>query len=335
MSKTTLLLFSVLLLVSGPALAQSPSGTQEQDDVVRVSTSVVTVPVSVLDRQGRLITSLSKEDFHVYEDGVEQEIAFFETADKPFTVALLLDTSDSTKLKLAQIQEAAVAFLDRLRPEDQVLVVAFDRNVNVMTHATADRSRAAAAIRRTKSGGGTSVYDAIALATERLLKQTAGRKAVIVFTDGVDTTSTLATYDGTLRTTEQLDALVYTIRFPTDADVASGRTGVANPMENPTGGQLVTAKGEPLEAAYRRAGLYLQGLAERSGGRFFLAGTIGSLSEAFGRIADELRQQYSLGFYPKNRSADGKRRRLKVTVGMTDATVRARRAYVYKPAIVK
>jgi Ca-activated chloride channel family protein len=327
------LLLLLSLLVSSHAFAQrqnpahgSPQGAADDDEVVRVSTALVTVPVGVTDRQGRFIPGLRKEDFRIYEDGVEQEVTFFETADKPFTVVLVLDVSDSARVKLAEIQEAAVAFLEQLRPADRVLVIAFNRYVSVMTEATADRARAAAAIRRTRTGGGTSLYEAVSEATGRQLKGVGGRKAVVLFTDGVDTSSKRASFESTLREAEELDALVYTIQYSTDDDVAGGRTGVQNPI----GGQLVTARGEPLEEAYKRGGLYLRMLAGGTGGRSFRAGSSALLAEAFGRIAEELRRQYSLGYYPKNRSPEGKRRRLKVRVSMSDAAVRARGGYVYK-----
>jgi VWFA-related protein len=332
---TAVLLLLVSLLVSSDALARqqkSPapgapqSADDDDDEVVRVSTALVTVPVSVMDRQGKFIPDLRREDFRIYEDGVEQEVAFFETADKPFTVALLLDVSDSALLKHAEIQEAAVAFLEQLRPDDRVLVIAFNRDVTVMTEATADRARAAAAIRRTRTGGGTSLYEAVAEATGRRLRGVSGRKAVILFTDGVDTSSRHASFESTLRASEELDALVYTIQYMTGEDVAGGLTGVRSHV----GGQLVTAKGEPLDAAYKRAGLYLRLLAGGTGGRSYRAGSSALLAEAFGRIAEELRRQYSLGYYPKNRSAEGKRRRLRVRVGTPGVVVRARGGYIYR-----
>ncbi len=321
------LLLLLSLLVSSRAFAQgqhpAPESPQDVDeaDVVRVSTSVVTVPVSVTDRQGRFIPGLGKDDFRIYEDGVEQEVAFFETADKPFTVALVLDVSDSARFKLSQIQEAAIAFLEQLRPTDRVIVFAFNRDVSLMTEATADRARAAAAIRRTRTGGGTSLYEAVAEATGRRLRSVGGRKAVVLFTDGVDTSSKRASFESTLRAAEELDALVYTIQYSTGEDVA-GNT--------PFGTQIVTAKGEPLEAAYKRATLYMRLLADGSGGRAFRAVSPERLAEVFGSIAEDLRRQYSLGFYPKNRSANGKRRNLKVRVRMSDAAVRARGGYIYR-----
>ena len=326
------LLLMLAFCVTHPAFAQrrdTPRAAAQEpgdEEVVRVSTSLVTVPVSVADRQGRFIPDLRKEDFRIYEDGVEQEVAFFEMADKPFTVALLLDTSDSAKLKLKEIQDAAVAFLEQLRPADRVLVIAFDRNVNVLTEATTDRARAAAAIRRTQTGGGTSLYEAVAEATGQRLRQIAGRKAVVLFTDGVDTSSKRATFESTLRAAEELDALVYTIQYMTDGDAAGG----AVRLQGPPVGEIITAKGETLDVAYKRAASYLRLLAGGTGGRSFRAGSPKLLAEAFGRIAEELRRQYSLGYYPKNRDARGKRRRLKVRVDIPDAAVRARAGYVYE-----
>ena len=303
---------------------EPPTPSTDDEEVVRVSTALVTVPVSVSDRQGRFIPDLRREDFHIYEDGVEQEVAFFETADKPFTVALLLDTSDSARLKFKEIQDAAVAFLEQLRTEDRVIVIAFDSNVNVLSDATADRARAAAAVRRAQSGGGTSLYEAVAAVTGRRLKAVPGRKAVILFTDGVDTSSKRATFESTLRAVEELDAVIYTVQYKTDGDVASA-------FQNSVGQQIVTAKGEPLDVAYKRAGLYLHQLAGVSGGRYYSAGSSSMLAEAFARIAAELRRQYSLGYYPQNRSAAGKRRHLKVRISVPDAAVRARGGYIYQP----
>jgi len=333
MKKSNVVLLLLLsLLVSSHASAQQQKPTPESprraddDDVVRVSTTLVTVPVSVMDRQGRFIHDLGKQDFRIYEDDVEQEVAFFETPDKPFTVALMLDVSDSARLKLADIQEAAVAFLEQLRPADRVIVIAFNRDVTVMTEATADPALAAAAIRRRRTGGGTSLYEAVSEAVAQRLRNVGGRKAVVLFTDGVDTSSRRASFESTLRAAEELDALVYTIQYRTDDDVAAGLTGA----QNPDAGRLVTAKGESLDTAYKRAGLYLRLLADRAGGRSFRAGSSALLAEAFRHIAEELRRQYSLGYYPKNRSAEGKRRRLRVSVSTSDAVVRARRGYIYK-----
>jgi len=127
--------FFLVLAVPMFSLAQN----QTDDEIVSINTMLVTVPVSVKNRNGGFISNLRPQDFRIFEDGVEQEIAFFETADKPFTVALLLDVSDSTKIKLDEIQAAAIAFIEQLRLNERVIVVAFDKKIVTLTKSTDDR----------------------------------------------------------------------------------------------------------------------------------------------------------------------------------------------------
>jgi VWFA-related protein len=327
------LIVSALLLVSFVAVvaqeSKHPARQGDDDEVVRVNTSLVTVPVSVTDRQGRFVPNLTREQFRLLEDGVEQEIAFFETADKPFTVALLLDTSDSTRLKLRDIQAAAIAFLDQLRPADRVIVVSFDKRVNVLSGATNDRAALRASILRAQSGGGTSLYSAFELIVEQQLRHIRGRKAVVLFTDGVDTTSRGASYESTLRAAEELDALIYVIRYDTYNDAARALPATSSGGLG-AGGVLMTSKGEPLDVAYKRAGIYLNLLADKSGGRLFYADSPGNLSQTFARVAAELREQYSLGYYPKLAAQSGGERRIRVRVNAKGLAVHARRSYAIR-----
>jgi VWFA-related protein len=131
------------------------------DDVLKIETSLITIPVSVFDRNGLYIPNLSEEDFKVFEDGNEQEIAYFGTSEKPFTVVLLLDTSPSTEFKIDEIREAAIAFVNQLKAQDLVMVIEFDANVNVLTEPTGDRQKIYRAIKKADFGGGTSLYDAV------------------------------------------------------------------------------------------------------------------------------------------------------------------------------
>ncbi|PYS83602.1 MAG: hypothetical protein DMF70_06345 [Acidobacteria bacterium] len=140
----------------GTFAQKQPAPLDQDDDVLRISTNLVTVPISVMDRQGRFVPDLNESQFHLFEDGVEQRIAFFESAAKPFTVALLLDTSDSTRFKLEDIEDAALAFVDQLRADDRVLVAAFDKRVTLLTEATSSRRVLHDAIRRAQTGGGRS-----------------------------------------------------------------------------------------------------------------------------------------------------------------------------------
>jgi VWFA-related protein len=277
---------------------------------------------------------LRREDFHLYEDGVEQEIAYFESpdarsesAEKPFTVVLLLDNSDSTQFKLKQIKDAATAFVDQLGPEDRILVMAFDRNVRVLTQQTMDRNTLHDAISLMQSGGGTSLYDALD-SVIAWLARISGRKAIVLLTDGVDTASVKATYESTVRAAEQLDAAVYSIQYNTYADFADNPSRQTYAVG--TGGTAhMTKSGELASEAYKRGTLYLRLLAAKTGGRFEYTDSIKNLSRSFGRIAAELRQQYTLGYYPKNRTVNGVRQ-LTVRVGMPNVVIRGRKSYVYK-----
>lgn len=320
-SALALLIFSAALAASSTAQQQKAPAVQEAGDeeVVRVNTTLVTIPVSVLDRNGKFVPDLRREDFHVYEDGVEQEIAYFETAESPFTVALILDKSDSTVARFDDIKRAAIAFLEQLRPDDRVMLVAFDKNVHVEAEPTSDRAVLRAAIERLKSGGSTSLYSAVALTVGERLSRVRGRKAVVLFTDGVDTASRKDTYETTLRAAEEVDALVYAIQYETYDDVR---------MLDGARGVLVTAKGETLDVAYKRANLYLHLLADKTGGDFLHADSPKNLSRTFARVAEQLRQQYSIGFYPKRAAQGAQKRSLRVRVGVNNVAVRARKSYL-------
>lgn len=297
----------------------------QDEEVVRVTTSLVTIPINVMDRNGRFVAGLDQNQFHLFEDGIEQHIAFFDSAEQAFTVALMLDVSDSTTEKLNQIKDAARAFIEELKENDRVMVLVFDKNVTVMCEPTSDRALVKLAIDRARWGGGTSLYDAVELMATKQLKKVRGRKAIVLFTDGVDTTSSSATYDGTLRAAEELDALIYSIQYNTYNDQTA-------PLpDGQMAATVVTSNGEPLNIAYKRAGVYLQSLSDKTAGRFYSATGLNYLKQSFRSIAAELRQQYSLGYYPSNKSSARRKRDLKVRVNLPGVALRYRRSYVYAP----
>ncbi len=314
-----------------------------EGDVLRVNTALVTVPVSVMDRNGKYIPDLGREDFKIFDEGIEQRVAYFATVDQPFTVALVIDTSGSTDFRLEDIQEAAIAFVNQLKPEDRVIVISFDDQINVLTKPTSDRSEMIKAIRRTRTGGGTRLYDAVELVIKKQLKQINGRKAMVLFTDGVDTTSRQASHDSTLRDAEELDALIYPVAYDSKNN---GRWGGGGPQQIPLpGGRGGVILGSPFPrspvpggggggtnpADTQRARMYLFELARRTGGRLYNGGSLLGISQAFVQIADELRRQYSLGYYPKHAGQAGQRRQLKVRVSQPNLVVVARDSYIYSP----
>ena len=309
------------------AFGQTQVTRQTDEAVVRVSTNLVTVPVAVLDRNGRFIPDLTIDQFHIYEDGVEQKIVHFDSAEKPFTLALMLDVSDSARFKLKEIQDAAAIFVKQLHSNDRVMIVAFDRNVTILSEPASDRTVVTESIYGARTGGGTSLYNALDVVMKQRLSRIAGRKAIVLFTDGVDTTSAGASYASTLREAQELDALVYAIQYDTYSDRAGAG---ANPTKSQTAVTLTTRSGELLNLAYTRATRYLRLLTQQSGGRFYYADSPAQLARSFARIAAELRQQYALAYYPTSKGSDSQKREIRVRVAVPNVVVRARKSYIHR-----
>lgn len=348
--------------------------TVQDGDVLRIDTNLVTIPVKVSDRNGKYVAGLTKENFKIFEDGAEQEIAYFSKVEEPFTVALVLDMSYSSTFKIGEIHSAAMAFVNQLHPDDKVMVISFDEEVHVLCEPTNDRNILQTAIRSTQVASGTSLYEAVDLVLNKRMKKIAGRKAIVLFTDGVDTTSRQAYASDNLRDVYETDSLIYPVEYDTYNDVQAIKNnpigipqkttvpgtstgtgspfpfpfpgssnpipstipGIPSPSPIPGGGNQsplpfpipTTASSQGTSAEdYRKAEEYLEALANSTSGRVYKASTTANLAQAFTNIANELRQIYSLGFYP-NDEKTAKKRQLKVKVDQSGAVVRARDSYV-------
>lgn len=324
--------------VIGPKSTAVPSTVD--DEVIRVNTQLVSVPVRVMDRKGRFIGGLTRESFKIFENGVEQELALFANETEPFTVALVLDMSYSTKFKLNEIQSAAIAFIDQLRPSDRVLVASFDADVHILCDATSDRQEIYRAIKRTRIATGTSLYEAVDLVMNQQLRGVEGRKAIILFTDGVDTTSRRADDRRNLHDAMELDSLIYTIKYDTFADVQAMKNKpiiqqptIPLPTSSPSPFPQIPMIGTPGGAGttpeeYRHAGAYLQGLADRTGGRLYSATSLVNLADAYTKIASELREFYSIGYYPSEDREPSRSSNVKVKVDREAVVVRSRETFV-------
>jgi Ca-activated chloride channel family protein len=314
----------------------NPEGETVEGDVIRFDTSLVTVPVTVLDRNGRYVPLLRREQFRISENGVEQKIAYFATTNSPFSVVLLIDTSGSTQFRLDDIQNAAIKFVERLKPADSVMVISFDDRIQVQCKATTDRNVIEKAIRRTRTGGGTRLYDAVDDILRKQLKTIEGRKAIVLFTDGVDTTSHRASYDSTVRLAEESDAPIYSVDYDTSGYGGGMGQGIPLPggrgtvlgLPLPTPGIPGTSTGT-TPRDYRRAVAYLHALSNSTGGRFYSGDSLFGIAQAFTWIAEELGRQYSLGYYPSTPGKEGERRQIKVRVTESDLVVKARDSYIY------
>jgi len=325
---------------SQKAPPQSTKAPTEEADVVFIETNLIQTPVSVLDRNGRFIPNLKKKDFKIFEDGVEQAIELFQTSEQPFTVILMLDISPSTRYKMDEIHYAALTFVNQLRPSDKVMVVAFDQRVRVLSEPTTDRKNLYGAIYGSQFGSGTSLYDAVDAVTNLELVATPGRKAIVLFTDGVDTTSRRASFESSVAGVEEVDALIYPIRYNTMAPGTAPNMGVdpATFAKLPKEAQELLARASNMRGLqrgqsyteYERGKSYLEALAANSGGRMFDADTITNLEASFSGVAEELRRQYSVGYYSNKDGAAGDRKHIKIKVARPGAVVRSKTTYIVK-----
>lgn len=337
------------------------SNTPDTDDTIKVDTALVTIPLTAMDSNGRFLPNLKKSDFKLYEDDVAQEIESLGAVEVPFNVVLMLDTSGSTEDKMRDIQEAAITFVDQLRRDDRVMVVSFDERIYVDCEFTSDRARLRRAIYGTSTGGSTKLYDAVDLVITERLNRIQGRKAIVLFTDGKDTSSRLASAQSTLQLVEEGDVLVYPIHYETMEQMRIYGPGLPrggprsqpwpSPFPYPGGrGRFPGGRGRrwPFDpfpayqfpqngggrpnggrtrASNSRGAEYLHQLAEKSGGRIFYAESIPNLSQAFASVAEELRHQYTLSYYPTNPARDGAWRRVKVRATQPGVVVRAKDGY--------
>jgi VWFA-related protein len=331
---------------------QQTSGQQSggKDETIKLDATLVNLPLLVSDRSGRFIPQLSKRDFDIYEDGVKQEIAFFGNEEVPFNVALMLDVSPSVSNSLRDIQDAAIAFVKELRPEDRIMIVAFDRNVRFLTDFTNDRYVLERAIDNTRTGNGTSVYEAVYDTVENRLRHVDGRKAMILLSDGEDTTSRSVGYEEAINCVQESDVLVYGLRFPDTGGYGPNYPRNRNPYPYPfpssrwpfpfpwphfvpldpaagsggssNGGQW----GHRKDTSHGRD--FLADVAEAGGGPVYDAKTVHDMARLARQIADELRHVYVVSYYPTNSLSNGGYRSIRVQVhGRDDIAVRHRRGY--------
>lgn len=282
----------------------------EEGDVVRVESNLVTVPASIMDRDGRYITDLRKADFQIFEDGVEQEIAYFAPVEQPFTILFLLDLSGSMSDRLTDLENAVTAFLGQLRADDRLGAVAFADTSWVLVRFTkVSELSKGIRIRHRSDQSSTMIYDAVDDALERIKKEQ-GRKAIVLFSDGFGS-GVLSSARDNLRKAEELDALIYTVQFNTLDEQPSHFVN--------------------RQKYYKRVeegNRYMRDLARKTGGEPYRIESLSDLGRTFGLVADQLRRQYSLGYYPKRQLESGQQRQIKVRVRVPHLIVRARDGFI-------
>jgi VWFA-related protein len=318
-------------IVEKPVAAKNEPSKKPSEDVVRIETDLVTVPVRIFSKDGRPGGGFKQEEFKIYENGVEQPIAYFADEDHPFTVALLLDMSYSTVFKLRDIQAAADLFVSQLRGDDRVMIIAFDEEVRMLCGPTSNREALRLAIAATSIGSGTSVYDALDAALNEHLRKIDGRKAIVLLTDGVDTRSRKASAQTIVQNLGESEELVFPVQYDTFGDVQRNRQKDApiayDKDDRPYTAQNAPSKGE-REEDYSAASDFLNNLANETGGRVYKAGSNTKLNQAFANIAEELRKTYSVGYYPSELHKPGETYSIKVRVYRPGLIVRAREKFL-------
>ena len=299
-----------------------------EGDVVRVTTSLVKVPVAVRDRAGLYISDLEKEDFHVYESDGEKRIANFGGVEEPISIVLLIDVSCSIK-KPQDTITAALAFVDSLRPADSLLPIAFGKQIYaLLTESTRDHVLLRARILELPDGtkvpcdrGGTRLGDAVEFVIHHVLKNGKGRGAVLLLTDGRDSNMSKPGWMyRTLRDVSELGVPFYSIRLWGDDHWPF--TGF--PGDPPAGRAKLWFSAKDYIG-------YIDQLARLSGGRSYPSATGETLKKYFYEIGEELRHQYVLAYYAQPSKDKRERRKIKVRVDRPNVSIRARESYIYFP----
>jgi len=300
----------LLLALIGSAVAQRPQqqnpaspSSQTGDQTISVNVDLVNILFTVADRKGKFITSLKKEDFKVYEDEKQQAVTNFSTeTDLPLTIALLVDTSGSIRDKLRFEQEAAIEFFYSTlrRNKDKALVISFDSGVDLLQDFADDPEVLSDAVRKIRAGGGTSLYDAVFLATTEKLTGQKGRRVLILISDGDDNSSRLSLTE-TLEAAQKNEVTIYGISTNSAAYFGSKDQD--------------------------RGDKTLKRFSEETGGRAFFPFKVQDLAVSFQDISEELRSQYTIAYKPSNNKADGTFRKIRIDIADKRYKARSRNGY--------
>jgi VWFA-related protein len=291
-----------------PAQTSPTTTTDRQRPAFRAGVDIVSLNVTVTDASNHYVTDLAENEFSVFEDGVKQNITFFSRRQQPIALSLLLDSSASMEQHIVTLQTAATNFIKKMKPNDIAQVIDFDSRVEIRQGFTGNQADLQNAIEQTNAGGSTSLHNAIYIALKELRKVKAvseedvRRQALIVFSDGEDTSS-LVSFEEVLDLAKRSETAIYAIALR---------------------GNDVQAKG------FREAEFVMRTLAQETGGRAFFPARIEDLAGVYSQIADELASQYTIGYTSANQRRDGAWRRLVVQVSRANITPRTKKGY-YAP----
>jgi len=298
---------SIAVLLGSLAVVTTAQQPPLQTPSFKSGVEIVSLNVTVADPQLRYSTDLQQEEFQVFEDGVKQDISYFNRSNLPIALALLMDTSASMEARLQTAQEAATGFARQLRPQDLAEIIDFDSRVNILQAFTNSSEALEQAIRRTSAGGSTSIYNAIYIALKDLKKvivkqpDEVRRQAIVVLSDGEDTSSLLP-FEEVLDLAKRSETAIYAIGLRDTEGAASSR-------------------------GFKEAEFVLRQLSQETGGRAFFPMQVNDLPAIYSQISEELSSQYSLGYTSKNAKRDGAWRRIVVRVARPNLTARTKQGY--------
>ena len=323
--------FAFLIITVSCFLAVSA----QDDDEIKVDTSIVRLNVGAVSRSGQPVKNLTKENFSIYEDGVKQEIIRFEPTTSPFSVVMILDMSGSTLGFRQTIQQSAYRFVDALAPTDRIAVIEFYDKVNLLNDFTENRKIVGHSISVANGRGKTKLYNAINLALQKLNGEGNRRKAVIVLTDGVDTDvrDTDRNFLDKVKEEDILTALV-----PDNSEILNrvlsraGDQGVTiYPLALPTGDPAKLAEPTPVQVAmYSAARTRLQMIARRTGGTLNAINRLEEMGRLYAEVAADMRTLYTVEYQPTNEKRDGKWRAIKIEIKSPELITRTRPGYFAK-----
>ena len=357
--------FLLLILSTGFSANLHAQDKKDDDEILRVDTQLIDVPVEITDKSGKPILNLKQSNFVVYEDGKRQEVADFAATNAPFEVALLLDTSGSARSELPLIQRAAENFINSLRVGDKVSIIGFKSDrasgksvavSEVLIDLTDDRTKLKNSLKTINVSNGTPYYDGLLQVVERVFKNPPdekfrGRRALVALSDGVDSTS-VGAFDEVGERFSQAGIVSYFIQVDTReffeenllGDCQSAmrfsaaqirryyRTFYPRSKIEKISGFCQLGDFERLDISrrlYELADMEMNALAKTSGGKIFPVADLSEARTAFSKVALEIGTKYSLGYYPSNEKRDGSYRKIKVELKGVPAgvTVRAREGY--------
>jgi len=298
----------------------------QDGDVITVDASIVRLNVGVVDTKGRPITTLNKDNFVLYEDGVKQEIAGFQPVASPFSLVVILDMSGSTLGFREVIRQSAFRFIDALAPEDRIAVVEFYDKINLLNDFTTNRKTVGNSIRVANGRGKTQLYKALDFSLEKLAKEGKRRKAIVVLTDGVD--SSVRDKDRDFLEKVKDNDILTSIKPETNDTLnkvlsrADTQGVTVYPLALPTGNPAKLADPTPIQIAlFSAAQTRLEILANRTGGTLNAIDRLEDMGRIYASVAAELRTLYTIEYQSTNEKRDGKWREIKIEVKSTSELI--------------